>query len=37
MDFSQLRETLRMAGQALIANRLRSVLALLGIVIAWAP
>jgi len=33
MDFSQLRETLRMAGQALIANRLRSVLALLGIVI----
>ena len=33
MDFSRLKDTLRMAGAALIANRLRSVLALLGIVI----
>ncbi len=33
MDFYLLRETLRMAGTALVANRLRSALALLGIVI----
>jgi putative ABC transport system permease protein len=33
MDFQLLRETFRMAGAALIANRLRSALALLGIVI----
>ena len=33
MNFFLLRETLRMAGGALVANRLRSLLALLGIVI----
>ncbi len=33
MNFFLVRETLRMAGQALVANRLRSLLALLGIVI----
>jgi putative ABC transport system permease protein len=33
MNFFLIRETLRMAGNALVANRLRSLLALLGIVI----
>src|SRR5512143_435976 len=33
MDFLLIRETIQMAGSALVANRLRSLLALLGIVI----
>ena len=33
MNFFLLRETLRMAARALVANRMRTVLALLGIVI----